>query len=887
MQVSAQLFFIMCMAPLVSVAQVTTFPYFEDFESGDGGWYAVNSDANGWERGTPVFGAPFSGTQAWKTNLDGNYSPGGLYYLYSPEFDFTSFTADPQLSFKLQHYGGVFLTASTYVEYSLDQSQTWQVLGKGGGMWYTEPRGWFHDLQGWFDATNVLAGMGGQPSVIFRIVLEATPLLYRFPDDVFWGAIIDDISIGDATPSVFYDIMNVQFPSGPNLGTNEQVTLTLRASENQITEMDLVIDLWGPIYTPDFEQRHVTGLNITPGNPYDLVVNNLNFSKPGFYSCAIAVESTEHNDLAVFNVFHSGGAHVNTFPYVEDFESGDGGFFASTTIDELSEDTTGWEYGIPSTPVNNAAHSGTKAWFTDMVAPYSAMNRFHLYTPEFDFTSFTEDPILSFYINHNVSNEDQIYMEYSVDNGLNWYLVRGIPYYISAYWTDDSGGWKRMEYRLRGFEGQPSVFFRIIVIASNSSEAYEGVAIDDFIIANGFADAGSDIVACNTTTTNLTANEPIIGRGFWNKLTGEGGTFGDRFASNTTFTGMPGETYTLRWAVEGPYTWWWDLLIVEIPAANAGEDKVICTTQLALEGDVPIGAATWTILSGENGSFSDISDTHALFTYEPGTAYELRLTATHGTCEVTDEVVFIPLTQAEAGKNVMVCDSIVALSANTPYGSETGSWDILNETPGTVGILSDPYSDFFGHAGITYSLTWTINDAASGCSSSDTVTITLKPSLSKPFIELQGGNDGIILMSSASSSQTSHWYRDDELTSTATTSALVITENGVYTLQIEEDECLSPVSDPFPVTITAAAENGSDHISVLPNPVKDRLVIKLGDTGIHNRITLIDSKGALMKHYSTRQNELEVDATFLTPGIYFVSIVSDNKAVVFRKIVKH
>ena len=54
-------------------AQITAYPYLEDFESGAGGWSTAGTL---WELGTPagttIAGAA-SGTNAWMTGLSTNY----------------------------------------------------------------------------------------------------------------------------------------------------------------------------------------------------------------------------------------------------------------------------------------------------------------------------------------------------------------------------------------------------------------------------------------------------------------------------------------------------------------------------------------------------------------------------------------------------------------------------------------------------------------------------------------------------------------------------------------------------------------------------------------------------------------------------------------------
>ena len=61
---------------IVNSPVISTFPYLENFEAGDGSWY-TNGLKDTWEYGTPVSNkihSAASGSKAWKTRLAGNYN---------------------------------------------------------------------------------------------------------------------------------------------------------------------------------------------------------------------------------------------------------------------------------------------------------------------------------------------------------------------------------------------------------------------------------------------------------------------------------------------------------------------------------------------------------------------------------------------------------------------------------------------------------------------------------------------------------------------------------------------------------------------------------------------------------------------------------------------
>ena len=122
------------------LGQVTSLPYFEDFESGAGEWTALPT--NGWELGTPStsqLNSANSGSNAWATNLDGNYPDLALYFLTSPIFDFSSLSGDPSLIFSINYKTEPNWDVG-YLEISINGGVNWNVLGSNGSgsNWYND-----------------------------------------------------------------------------------------------------------------------------------------------------------------------------------------------------------------------------------------------------------------------------------------------------------------------------------------------------------------------------------------------------------------------------------------------------------------------------------------------------------------------------------------------------------------------------------------------------------------------------------------------------------------------------------------------------------------------------------------------------------------------------
>ena len=183
---------------------ITAFPYLENFEAGDGGYYSDGYN-NSWQYGTPaspLINKAASGTKAWKTNLTGHYNNLEKSYLYSPCFDISQLT-NPMLSFStamdIENCGNTLCDAG-YIEYTFDGA-TWTKLGATGqgtnwydstfNVWNTER------FTRWHVASIPLPQPPVGQTLHFRFVMSADP------GTTFEGIALDDIHIFDRAYPVF------------------------------------------------------------------------------------------------------------------------------------------------------------------------------------------------------------------------------------------------------------------------------------------------------------------------------------------------------------------------------------------------------------------------------------------------------------------------------------------------------------------------------------------------------------------------------------------------------------------------------------------------------------------------------------------------------------
>nr|WP_321221481.1 gliding motility-associated C-terminal domain-containing protein [uncultured Psychroserpens sp.] len=167
-------------------AQITTYPYLEDFESGDGGWVIDATNPGSWALGTPaaaVINSADSGVNAWVTNLTGDYSANENGIVTSPVFDLSSLSS-PSIELSVW-WNSEFSWDGMVLQSSIDGGATWQNVGANGDTnnWYNDgtiagnpggqQEGWTGRAAtgsgGWVIARHALNGLGGQTNVILRI----------------------------------------------------------------------------------------------------------------------------------------------------------------------------------------------------------------------------------------------------------------------------------------------------------------------------------------------------------------------------------------------------------------------------------------------------------------------------------------------------------------------------------------------------------------------------------------------------------------------------------------------------------------------------------------------------------------------------------------------
>ena len=185
-------------------------------------------------------------------------------------------------------------------------------------------------------------------------------------------------------------------------------------------------------------------------------------------------------------------------PFFDDFEFGPGGWQSYPEPGALGAPS--WEHGIPMGAAIWSAWSGDNAWVTNLGGNYKHDEISYLESPPRDFSVSTGDAVIDFAVQYDTeTGADGGWLELSTDGGTSWDKVgdgssgsgwyNGFSATYGPLWDGDSGGWLMASHPLPGTAGMADVRVRFAFV-SNSSIAYEGIAIDDVQLSVPDADDG-------------------------------------------------------------------------------------------------------------------------------------------------------------------------------------------------------------------------------------------------------------------------------------------------------------------------------------------------------------------------------------------------------------
>ncbi len=198
---------------------ISSYPYFEDFENGDGNWVPgivpeSFADTSTWIMGiqdAPYFSDVATGNHSYYTSADTNVA-GEHSYVDGVCFDLSSLQR-PMIVFDIKTNMSAGVDGAN-LQYSIDNAVTWQNLGEleTGINWYDheaiggqpggELKGWsLESDSSWREARHSLDSVAGLTDVKFRFAFSTSPNSVSLGE----GFAFDNIWIGERTRMVLYE----------------------------------------------------------------------------------------------------------------------------------------------------------------------------------------------------------------------------------------------------------------------------------------------------------------------------------------------------------------------------------------------------------------------------------------------------------------------------------------------------------------------------------------------------------------------------------------------------------------------------------------------------------------------------------------------------------
>lgn len=481
---------------VTNIPILTTYPYTEDFENGNGGWTAGGNNST-WALGTPsglvINSAAAPGSNAWVTNLSGNYNDNDESFVLGPCFDFTNLAA-PQIKMDVW-WNSEFSWDGAVLQSSIDGGTSWQMVGSFGSPnnWYTdnsilglanlEPsqEGWSgrastgNGSGGWVLAEHDLSGLGGVSGVLLRVAFGSDGSVN---DE---GFAFDNVLIQNA-PANDVEVLSLDNPkTGCGLGNNPITVCMVNKGSATINNFPISYSLNSAAAVTDTVRSA-----ILPGDTACFTFTTpTNLSTPGTYNFVIysslAGDGNLLNDTIMEDVTHFGAV---TIPSLEDFDALPSGISGTLPNNWIIESTGAFEWrtnngatGSFATGPTGDNTSGAGIYlYTEASAPAAAGEVTTLTSTCLDFGSGTRSGITLEYYYH-MYGADIIGLDVYLDSMGTWVLVDQI---IGQQQLANADPYIQRQVSLNNFVnlGPTAVRFEVVRGASFNGD----VAIDDVSI---------------------------------------------------------------------------------------------------------------------------------------------------------------------------------------------------------------------------------------------------------------------------------------------------------------------------------------------------------------------------------------------------------------------
>jgi hypothetical protein len=152
---------------------------------------------------------------------------------------------------------------------------------------------------------------------------------------------------------------------------------------------------------------------------------------------------------------------------------------------------------------------------------------------------------------------------------------------------------------------------------------------------------------------------------------------------------------------------------------------------------------------------------------------------------------------------------------------------------------------------------------------------------SKPTVTIDTSNPGTPVLASSSSTG-NEWMKNGVLISGANSQTYSPEESGNYSVQVNIEGCISPVSISVSAVVVGLQDEGL-ALAVYPNPAHEKLYINLpSSVGGTSVVELHDMLGRSIMKFTLAQEVAEVDILSLPAGFYLVKVTQNGRNSLVR-----
>jgi|GEM_PF-1039523 len=257
-------------------------------------------------------------------------------------------------------------------------------------------------------------------------------------------------------------------------------------------------------------------------------------------------------------------------------------------------------------------------------------------------------------------------------------------------------------------------------IAKGGCASYDTVIIDNQRPSQAYA--GIDQFLCKDST-NLGANNPVVGTGLWTVITGAA-TFSDPIDPNTKVTNLSQGDNILRWTISNGICTTIDEVTISNNKldVNAGVDQILCDRTTNLDAVAPLtGVGNWSVISGSAAFVNNNLHNTTVTGLEQGENI-LQWNINNNGCISIDSVSITndSPSDAAAGVDQVLAVDFTTLQANIPT-TGIGSWSLISGSA----VIADPLLYNTNVTGLALGdniFRWTITN--NSCTLYDDVVIT-------------------------------------------------------------------------------------------------------------------------------------------------------------------